>query len=120
MAASEQTKCAYDTPRAERIAQWNDRLRKQGEGGVIMVTRGVRSIPEFDPLALLKLLASYDAFDVDNDPHGERDFGDIELGGQTVFWKVDYYDVDMLYASPDPADPAATRRVLTVMLALVW
>ena len=104
-------------PRAEAIAQLNDMLRKRGEGGVIVVTRGVRAIRGFAPMMLLRLLATYESFDADNDPHGERDFGDIELGGETLFWKIDYYDNDMLYGSPDPADPSVTQRVLTVMLA---
>jgi hypothetical protein len=103
-------------PRAEVIARLNDALRKRGEGGVIVVTRGVRCVPGFQPLELLKLLRDYDDFDTDNDPHGERDFGDIELAGETLFWKVDYYDADMLYGSPDPANAGLTQRVLTVML----
>lgn len=111
----EDSTCAR-IPRAEVIARLNDALRKRGDGGVIVVTRGVRCLPGFEPLTLLKLLASYDEFDCDNDPHGERDFGDIELSGETVFWKIDYYDTDMLYGSPDPANAGVTQRVLTVML----
>jgi hypothetical protein len=53
----------------------------------------------------------------DNDPHGERDFGSLGLRGQRLFWKIDYYDLALEYGSPDPADPAVTRRVLTLMLA---
>lgn len=103
-------------PRAEVIARLNDALRTRAEGGVIVVTRGVRCLPGFEPLELLRLLAEYDGFDADNDPHGERDFGDIELSGETLFWKIDYYDSDMLYGSPDPAHAGLTQRVLTVML----
>ena len=81
-----------------------------------MLTRGVRTLPGFLPTELLAKLAAYDSFDVDNDPHGERDFGDIEIAGTTALWKIDYYDPSLTYGSDDPADPDKTQRVLTVML----
>lgn len=120
MTAKEQASCACDTPRAEAIAQLNDKLRKHARGGAIMVTCGVRALPGFSVSELLRQLASYDGFDVDNDPHGERDFGDVQIAGTSCLWKVDYYDKAMVYGSPDPADPAVTERVLTVMLPEEW
>ena len=51
-----------------------------------------------------------------NDPYGEHDFGKIVHGHDTVFWKMSYYDRAMEFGSPDPADPAFTTRVMTVML----
>ena len=103
-------------PRAEAIARLNDELRKNLRGGHFMVTRGVRSLPGFAASDLIRAVAAYDCFDVDNDPHGERDFGDVELCGATLLWKIDYYDQQLQYASPDPADASVTTRVLTVML----
>lgn len=104
-------------PRAEQIARLNDALRKRGEGGVVMVTCGVRALPGFDSEVLLLKLLCYDGFDADNDPHGERDLGDLEMGdGTDLLWKIDYYDVELEYGSPDPADPDVTKRILTVML----
>lgn len=116
MLDSEQVNFAERLPRGEAIARLNDTLRKSGSGGRILVTRGVRAMPGFDTAAMLAALAAYDAFDLDNDPHGERDFGDLRLCGTDLLWKIDYYDHDLRYASPDPADPAVTVRVLTVML----
>ena len=37
--------------------------------------------------------------------------------GKTIFWKIDCYDRDLKFGSPDPADENVTTRVLTVMLA---
>jgi hypothetical protein len=68
-------------------------------------------------MQLLQALAGYSAFDTDNDPHRERDFGDLQLFGADLLWKIDYYEPSMNYGSNDPADPAQTRRVLTVLLA---
>ena len=105
-----------ETPRAEAIARLNDMLRRSGAGGPTVVTSGVRSLKGFNQLELLRALARYDKFDLENDPHGERDFGDLEIWGAEMLWKVDYYDREMIYGSNDPADPGQTTRVITVML----
>jgi hypothetical protein len=81
-----------------------------------MITRGVQELVGCEMPGLLRALAEYDAFDVDNDPHGERDFGDIQFNSQTLLWKIDYYDLELEFGSPDPADPSVTTRVLTIML----
>ena len=111
---------ADDVPRAEQIAKLNDRLRITGKGGAIMITQNVQRVTGFDACVLAAALASYDAFDLDNDPHGERDFGDLSLWGYDLLWKVDYYNPDLKYGSNNPANPAVTSRVLTVMLASDW
>ncbi len=111
-----QVSFAQPLSRGEAIARLNDRLRKTAAGGRIMITRGVQDLMGHDTAGLLRALAEYDGFDVDNDPHGERDFGDVELHGQALLWKIDYYDLELEFGWPDPADPAVTARVLTVML----
>jgi hypothetical protein len=115
MRGSEQVNFAQ-LPRAEAIARLNDKLRKEGRGGQLLVTKGVYSLAHYDARVLLRALAEYDAFDADNDPHGERDFGDINVFGTDLLWKIDYYDLQLECGSPDPADPSVTTRVLTVML----
>jgi Protein of unknown function (DUF3768) len=65
----------------------------------------------------IRRVAAFADFSPDNDPHGEHDFGGFELAGQQFFWKIDYYDAAMEFGSDDPADPAKTTRVLTIMLA---
>ena len=119
MNTDKETQCAT-LPRAEAIAQLNDTLRKTGKGGTIMVTRGVSSLKGFDRTALTAALAAYDSFDADNDPHGERDFGDLTLFDADLLWKIDYYDKDRKFGSDDPADPNITTRILTVMLVTEW
>lgn len=116
MSVSEQQSLAR-APSAERIAELNDKLRKTARGGQVMVTRGVTALPGFDAAVLMVRLAACDSFDEANDPHGERDFGGLDLWGAELLWKIDCYDSEMANASPNPADESVTARVLTVMLA---
>ena len=62
-------------------------------------------------------MAKFSEFTADNDPHAEHDFGSFNLVGRKFFWKIDYYDKDLLNGSEDPGDPERTTRVLTLMLA---
>lgn len=114
------TSVAEVLPRAEAIARLNDQLRKERVGGTFMVTQGVLAITGYKSQELADALARYDQFDADNDPHGERDFGDLTLWGTDLLWKIDYYNVSMTFGSDDPADPVKTKRVLTVMTAAEW
>jgi hypothetical protein len=66
---------------------------------------------------ILDAVAKFDTFDESNDPYGEHDFGALEIEGERLFWKIDYYDRNLSAHSPDPADPSVTTRVLTIMLA---
>ena len=116
MRGDEQVNCAQTLSRAEAIARLNDKLRKTGRGGQLVVTKGVTKLPGYDSRVLLEALADFDGFDADNDPHGERDYGDIEVFGTDLLWKIDYYDLKLEFASPDAADPDITIRVLTIML----
>lgn len=113
---SEEPNTCAKLPRAEAITQMNDQLRQRGFGGKIMITQGVRGLKAYNPVMLAAALATYDGFDLDNDPHGERDLGDLQLFGADLLWKIDCYDKQLQYGSPDPADASVTERVLTVML----
>ena len=86
------------------------------------MTAGVDALPIDTKARVLLAVQSFSNFTKDNDPHGEHDFGSIEIEGETYFFKVDYYALDMDGGSEDPADPKrydarahdhARRRVLT-------
>lgn len=103
--------------RTAKIAILNDAVRKAGFGGLLCVTNGVR---RYGPTFLTEVMAaleSYDDFTLENDPHGEHDFGVLTIRDHRLFWKIDYYDRNLEFGSENPADAKATRRVLTVMLA---
>ncbi len=117
--------------RSAQIAVLNDRARQaMGLTCVAVATEGFRSLPVADQSRVRELFETFDAFTPDNDPYGERDFGAIyqDCDGawatkrparpvETVFWKIEAYDRDLRFGSEAPANPAVTRRVLTIMLA---
>ncbi len=128
------TALATAREQAARIARLNDLARSaMGVACTAVATVGFRSLPEADQSRVRELIETFDAFTEDNDPHGERDFGTIyHLGDgqwtterprvrdderERVFWKLNYYDREMRFASEDAANPAITRRVLTIMLS---
>ena len=120
MDGSEQKSSALCTSvicRIARIARLNDQLRMHQTGGRILFTRGVGFLAVGTSHELLKVIAAFDTFDEENDPHGERDFGMVTYLDQEIFWKIDYFDERLEFGSEDPADPEKTTRVMTIMLA---
>ncbi len=103
--------------RSAALAALNDQLRQRGVGGRTMLTAGVQALGQALLMQALAAVRTFDAFNGDNDPYGEHDFGSLDIGAARLFWKIDYYDRQLLYGSPDPTDPAVTTRVLTIMLA---
>lgn len=103
--------------RRERICALNDRLRKHHLGGRIVATQGVMAEGPPFLLAVLGELHRFDDFNEDNDPHGEHDFGSLSIDGETVLWKIDYYDQSLTEAAVDPSVEDGCVRVLTLMLA---
>ncbi|SDP05474.1 DUF3768 domain-containing protein [Desulforhopalus singaporensis] len=99
------------------IRELNDSFRKSGAGGKILITDGVGNLEEAMIYQILITVFDYDDFTESNDPYGEHDFGNFKIGGETIFWKIDYYDNDFKFGSENPANPEITERVLTIMLA---
>ena len=102
-----------------RIRELNDAFRKTFTGGKLLMTASVAELPDMVKAAALQTLASFDAsaFDKCNDPYGEHDFIAFDLCGRTFFFKIDYFDIKLEYASEDPSDPKKTTRVGTLMLS---
>lgn len=100
-----------------RVRALNDTFRRRSTGGRVVVSAGVVLLPGDTRTAVLTAVRAFDCSNVDDDPYGEHDFGTIVVGGVRVFWKIDCYDRALACASPDPADPGVTTRVLTIMLA---
>ena len=99
------------------IRKLNDQFRQSLRGGMLVMTAGVIALGQDRQLRILEAVAKFDTFDQDNDPYGEHDFGALEVEGERLFFKIDYYDRDLSAHSPDPADPSVTKRLLTIMLA---
>jgi Protein of unknown function (DUF3768) len=102
------------------IRNLNDALRadlSDASLGLVVVTSGVRSLGHEAVQAILRQVGDFDQFEEANDPYQEHDFGAFEYGADSIFWKIDYYDIDFRCGSENPASAADTKRVLTVMLA---
>ena len=103
--------------KADRIRELNDAFRRTLLGGRVVMTAGIAAIAADLRAVIVRRVQFFNAFDEDNDPYAEHDFGSFEEHGHRVFWKIDCYDRAMTYGSQDATDPANTTRALTIMLA---
>jgi len=104
--------------RAARIAALNDAFRATFAGGRVYLTDGVDALSDEVKREVIARVQTFAAFDAGNDPHGEHDFGALEVGGERVFFKIDYFDArDPDLGAEDPANAVTTARVLTIMRA---
>jgi hypothetical protein len=101
----------------DQIRSLDDELRQHLLGGGAIITPGVAALGGEAVERLVKTISVFDDFCNANDPHEEHDFGCFDFDGTQVMFKIDYYDKTLTYHSPDPADPAVTERVITIMLA---
>jgi hypothetical protein len=101
----------------ERIRALNDELRRNLPNGHAVMTVGIAALRPEAVARIVQTVAVYDDFCHANDPYGEHDFGSFEADGQTIFFKIDYFDKAITAHSPDPSDPSVTERVITIMLA---
>ena len=59
-------------------------------------------------------VAGFEEFDDDNDPYDEHDCAPLDVDGRLVGFRIDYCGLDQVSSSPEPSDPAATARILTI------
>lgn len=104
-----------ETATVQRIRELNDAARRTLTGCRVLMSPGIMALG--DTGAIIRKVQLFDAFTQDNDPYGEHDFGVVTHNGATLFWKFDYYDLDLTMCSADASDPSVTARVLTIMLA---
>ena len=100
-----------------RIRALNDELRQNLPNAHAVITAGVAALGPEAVARIVKTIAVYDDFCHANDPYEEHDFGSFEADGQVIFFKIDYFDKQGGFHSPDPSDPSVTQRVITIMLA---
>ena len=106
-----------ETSRAMAIRSLNDCFRQALHGGTVLFTAGIMALGPKLQARILAAVQTFDAFEEANDPWGEHDFGAIDIDGERVFFKIEYYDLTRAMHSEDPTDPAKTERVMTIMLA---
>ena len=104
-----------------RISESNDKFRaavltEAQKNGRCVLTRGVHLLDPDVKMSILAKVKAFDKFTEDNDPHGEHDFGALEiLGVGKVLWKIDYYADKHMEAGTTDTENA--YRLLTIMLA---
>ena len=110
--------------RAEQIARLNDRAR-QGLDRTALVNFTRACLAEFCSddtpnglLAQAEMMKAMRQHAFVNDAHGERDFGQMTFRDMPVWFKIDYYDLDLEYGSEDPSDASITRTLARIRLAL--
>jgi hypothetical protein len=108
-----------------KIARQNDTFRTSlGTNftvpGKVVYTSGVQALGGIFFQQLMVAVMKFADFTEDNDPHGQHDFGIVTIAKEgvkiRVYWKIDLYDSVYQHGAETPADPATTRRVLTLLL----
>lgn len=104
------TRCAAY---AEILRDLNAAFRKTVLVAEMRLTPGVLALPEDERTALIECVRSSDT-QPEGGPHDLGNSGWFWRDGRFCSWLIIDYALDMQSRSPDPADPAVTRRVLIV------
>jgi Protein of unknown function (DUF3768) len=82
-----------------------------------MVTSDVSYLPEEQLHELVAQVQAFESFTPENDPYGERDFGQVRQDEIDYFWKINCYDRILGLDSVEPVDSAQTVRILFLIRA---
>ncbi len=121
----------HPPPDLDRLRQrraLNDRMRKaplDTRFGRLVIAPAVLDFLNTEPalnprhalarsLYLLNALAQFNPFGSASDPSDAHDTGCITLWGRRFCFKIECFDKSYAGPSPDPANAAVTRRVLTI------
>jgi hypothetical protein len=101
------------------IAQLNDDYRRHrifgAPHGRTVMTAGVAALEPAQLRRVFAAVVQFATFTPDNDPHHEHDFGAVDVDGERLFWKFDYYaSAEMTEGAESGLD---CYRVLTIMFA---
>ena len=102
-----------------KITELNDhfRITLDQRLGTVMFTDAVATRHFTVQMSVMEAVKTFNAFTQDNDPRGEHDFGEFEVGGERYCWKIDYCDSALHFCSEEPADPDHRTRLLTIMFS---
>lgn len=89
------------------IAVKNDQIRKTFTCCKLVFTPSVAARNDLD--MIVNAIREFNQFTLENDPHGEHDFGKVIVNGGSYFWKFDYYDENFEFFKEDG------NRVLKIM-----
>ena len=106
---------ASEAEKTKKIRELNDKLRQTFQGGQVVATQSVAMLDDWTRFELCKRIRNFNNFHSGNDPYKEHDFGTVKLNGISYNWKIDYFDKNRQYHSPDETNPEVTIRVLTIM-----
>ena len=71
---------------------------------------------EFVAKALSTVLL-FNRFNGKNDPLGRHEYGSLKIGGQPIFWRIEYFNMSGKFGlMGDPSKSRQTLRTLTIML----
>ena len=101
----------------QSIAEQNDDFRLHPSKGTFCLTSGIRALGKDCVREIINIVRNFNSFNEVNDPYGAHDFGAFYYRNRQIFFKIDNYDREFLYLSPDVTNPKLTNKVLTIMLA---